>query len=101
MVKTTTVIVILVCIFQLFSLRVVASSCGGGTSDGTFLGGVRCPSQKTVCSHGNGLLIFGRPTCSVAFIPQRIARLSALSLYDTLGVAHRRFSGQVGSIGGH
>lgn len=100
-VNKMTLTVILVCLLHLFSLRVTASSCGGGTSDGTFLGGVRCPSHKTVCSQGSGLLIFGRPTCSVAVIPGRIRGLSALSLYRALGVAHTRFLGVVDSVGSH
>lgn len=100
-VKKVTLSVILVCLVHLFMLRVAASSCGGGTSDGTFLGGVRCPSHKTVCSHANGLLIFGRPTCSVAVIPGRMRGLSALSLYRSLGVAHTRFLGVVDSVGSH
>lgn len=99
MVNTSIVIVILVCLVHLFALRVVDRSCGGGTSDGTFLGGARCPDHKIVCSQGNGLLICGRPTCSIAVIVGRIRGLSALSLYGALGVAPSCFGGHVHRVG--
>lgn len=101
MVNNTIVIVILVFLVHLLSLRVVDRSCGGGTSDGTFLGGVRCPDQKIVCSQGRGLLICGRTTCSVAIVVGRVARLSAVSLYRALGVSPRFLQGGFHSVGSH
>ncbi len=85
--KKTTVTIIFVCVIQLFALRIVDSSCGQGTSSGTFLGGVRCPSQKIVASQGSDLLICGRPSCSVVMIVSRREKISALSLYRDLNVA--------------
>ncbi len=105
-VRVILTILILLFVKHLIGLRLV-SGCRGVTRGGTFCHGAVCTPQNLVCSHGNGLLICGRPACSLVIIVGSIhgtshhkGPVSALRLYKLLNVAGSSFVREVRGIGG-